>query len=381
MDDEVEFEPDFSAIAEALQTSPVYIDPSVSDAVTEADLAALSGDLQARDEVFHVIVIPLEIGSSWSEAQVATLVHRELQDPGQYVVSRVSYDGRWDLTVVPSGVSEDRQLWYASNAAGNIYPGDLGQQLLELFALYDAGEAEAVWDAQMETSGVRQPSSTEEDGALPVPIDGWVVGALGMAALITAVVVWRRRLRRQGRLTLTKRTLGRISAAQSESWRRRADEALARLGEEIGRHEISAEADRAAWTAALDHYDVASAALARSADAADSLGAIVVAERGLDALEAALDHRTWQPTRGCFFNPLHEAASTEVAWETEAGSIKAPACGACAQDMKRGREPEFLNLPYREAVVHYTDAHAEPWSSTGFGALDEDLVEAWRHHR
>lgn len=378
MNDDEEFDPDFAAIAESLGESPLYLDPSVSDAIADEDLAELIGELEGREDPVFVVAIPLTISSDWSQAQVASIVRRESGESGTYLVTRENYDGTWEVEPVAAGVAEDRDLWYAASAARRIHPADLGEQLLETLELYDSGEAEAAWNEQMESSGIRQQPDDGTDGGL-LPIDGWIVGALGMAAVIAALAVWRQRTKEKKRLALSKRTVSRISNAQTTSWRRRAETALAQLGERIGQHEITDESDREAWTAALDHYDVASEVLRRGEAAADSVGAFIVAERGIEALEAAVAHRTWEPTRQCFFNPLHGPSATQVDWRTDAGTVSVPACAACAKDVtQHRREPDFLNLPYHDTVVHYVDAEAEPWSSTGYGSLEPDLVSAWR---
>ena len=44
--------------------------------------------------------------------------------------------------------------------------------------------------------------------------------------------------------------------------------------------------------------------------------------------------------------------------------------------VRKHREPDFLDLPVGDTVVHYVDVdtEAEPWASTGYGSLDPDLL-------
>jgi hypothetical protein len=106
------------------------------------------------------------------------------------------------------------------------------------------------------------------------------------------------------------------------------------------------------------------------------VGALVLARRGDDALDHAVAGQPWAPTAVCFFNPLHGAATTTVTWQTKAGSRDVPSCGECRSAVRRKKEPDFLDLPVGDTVVHYVDADAdaEPWASTGYGSLDPDLL-------
>lgn len=380
MDDEEVYEPDFGQIAAALADSPVYVDPSISDTVSADDIATLTALIDDIDGDVYILAVPLPIvDAEWTAAQFAAVVSREAGGTGTYIITQVRHGGNWESSTHAVGVTEDRELRNSAFAATQFYPADLGRQLVETMELHAAGEGTAARDEIIESYPTQDMTRPEDESEGFLPIDGWLVGALGMAALITAVAVWRQRRSRRRALALSRRAVSRISDAQAVSWRRRAESAHARLGDRIGQHEIGEGSDRGAWEAALDHYDVAGEVLARSDDAADAIGAFIVAERGLEALEAAVEDRAWTPTGLCFFNPLHGDATTEVPWRTDAGSIDAPACSTCEADIqKRRQEPEFLDLPLRGRVVHYTEAEAEPWSSTGYGSLDEDLIGAWR---
>jgi hypothetical protein len=88
----------------------------------------------------------------------------------------------------------------------------------------------------------------------------------------------------------------------------------------------------------------------------------------------------WTPVAVCFFNPLHGAATTQATWSTPAGTRDVPSCGSCRALVRKKKEPDFLDLPVGDTVVHYVDADssAEPWASTGYGSLDPNLLERVR---
>jgi hypothetical protein len=130
------------------------------------------------------------------------------------------------------------------------------------------------------------------------------------------------------------------------------------------------------WRAALDHYDLGRRILDRKHSPADAVGAQVLAERGQEALAAALAGKTWTPKAGCFFNPGHGEGRSRGQWRGQHGTIAVPACAACARALGKGQEPkDILDFVVHERVAHYFDLDLGVWSETGYGSLDTDLVQ------
>ncbi|TDE10631.1 hypothetical protein [Jiangella asiatica] len=377
--DEPVYEPDPAAIAADLADDGVHLDPSLADAVTAEQLDAITSFVAAVDHQVFVLAVPLDYGSDISSNQLVSLVHRELPEDGVYFVSAGS--DRWRIDTTTYRVSTDNENALATYVAMDRYPSDLGEQLRETLEIYTSGNARQEYD---EHSQERQDSgTTQSDPGEPAQVLGMDAPvAVGLGAALVAVVVlgWLLTRRRHPRadVTLKRRALQRISSAQTREWRRRAETESAALGERIRELEIGHGADSEAWAAALDHYQAATAVLDRSADAADSIGAIVLTRRGDDALDHAVAGRAWTPTVACFFNPLHGPATTTSPWSTSAGSRDVPCCADCRRDVRKRREPEILDLPTETTVMHYMDSGAEPWASTGFGALAPDLLDRLR---
>ncbi|WP_166351950.1 hypothetical protein [Phytoactinopolyspora limicola] len=381
MSDADVFEPDPAVIAADLADDGVHVDPALDGVITDDQLAQITALVADADSPIFVVAVPLAHGADLSPNQLVTLVNRELQEDGTFFVSRGSVEYNWSLESTSYGVRSDNSDLFARSVAADRYPSDLGLQVRDTLEIYTSGEAEAVYFEHFPDRAESGTAQSSGDGE-PTQVLGMDVPvAIGVAAVLVAVLVGlhRRRRRRLG-VRLKRRALQRISSAQTLEWRRRAEAECAALGERIRELEIDQRSDSTAWGAALDHYQAATAILDRSEEAADSIGAMVLSRRGDDALEHAVAGRQWTPTVACFFNPLHGPATTTAPWETSAGSREVPCCRACRRHIGRRREPEILDLPTEDTVVHYMDSGAEPWASTGFGALTPDLLNHL-HHR
>ncbi|GAA3527300.1 hypothetical protein GCM10022234_25650 [Aeromicrobium panaciterrae] len=370
------YAPDVAKIVADLRDGQVHLDASTADAITPQQLTQLKKTITGADTPIYVIVAPLG-HDDLSPIQLVSLVHRELPEDGIYFVSRPVYDGRWDLASTSYGVVTDNANNLAGYVATELYPADLGLQLLKATELVATGTAREAYDdtfPERQTSSSTSPGGDSNDilGMSP-PVFGVSLG-VAIAVLLAVLGVVRRRFTAGRDLQITGRALERISTAQTQDWRRRAQSETDALGERIKQLQISEGSDPQAWTAALDHYDAAGEVLKRSAEAADSIGALVLARRGEDALDHAVVGKPWSPSVVCFFNPLHGHATATVRWTTPAGSRDVPCCAPCRKTVRRKRTPDFLDLPVGDTVVHYVDAAVEPWASTGYGSLDPDLL-------
>ncbi|MBB5791720.1 hypothetical protein [Jiangella mangrovi] len=375
MSDETVYQPDPAAIAADLADDGVHVDASLAGQVTPAQLTELADLVDGTDPAVFVLAVPLNFSVDVSANQLVTLVHQQLPESdgdGVYFVSRGSVDYGWSTETTSYGVQTDNENALATYVAGDLYPSALGDQLIEAVDLFTSGTAREVYEEQHPDDSVPSGSSSaDDDGSGSVLL--WV--GLAVAAAVAVVALLLRRRRPRGDVELKRQALQRISSAQTREWRRRAETETAALGERIRALEIERGDDSDTWSAALDHYQAATAILDRSDAAADAIGALVLARRGDDALGHAADGGTWTPSVACFFNPLHGPATTKATWKTAAGKRDVPCCGACRRDIGKRREPEILDLPTGDTVVHYMDSGAEPWASTGFGALAPDLLD------
>ncbi|WP_157574841.1 hypothetical protein [Jiangella muralis] len=373
---DVVYQPDPAAIAADLADDGVHVDPSLAGEFAAEQVTTLAAAVDDADQPVFVLVVPLSYDSEVSANQLVSLVHKEAPADGVYFVTNRSGDG-WRVQSTTYNAVTNNEDALATYVAGDKYPSDLVLQVNETVGIFASGNAEQQYEEHF-PDRQETVTSTGDDGSSQVlGMDPPVAIGAGIALAVVVAVLLRRR-RPRGEVTLKRRALRRISSAQTSDWRRRAETETAALGERIQALEIEHGDDGATWAAALDHYQAATAILDRSEAAADSIGALVLARRGDDALSHAADGRSWTPTAACFFNPLHGPATTKAPWKTAAGTRNVPCCGACRRDLGKRREPEILDLPTGDTVVHYMDAGAEPWASTGFGALAPDLLDRLR---
>ncbi|SDU62942.1 hypothetical protein [Jiangella alkaliphila] len=368
---EAVYEPDPAVIAADLADDGIHVDPTLAELVSADDLAA---QVDGADPAVFVLAVPLDYSVDVSANQLVALVREELPAGGDgvYFVSAGSVESGWRTDTTSYGVSTNNENALATYVAGDLYPSSLGDQLAETVEIFTSGDAEAVYEEQFPERATSGSGSDSDDGGVGPVVLG--VG-LAVAAVAAVVALLLRRRGPRGDVELKRRALQRISSAQTREWRRRAETETAALGERIRALEIERGDDSATWAAALDHYQAATAILDRSDAAADAIGALVLARRGDDALGHAADGSSWTPAVACFFNPLHGPATTKAKWRTAAGNRDVPCCEACRRDIGKRREPEILDLPTGDTVVHYMDSGAEPWASTGFGALAPDLLD------
>lgn len=377
-EDEVAYQPDPAAIAADLADDGVHIDPAVAESVRADDLEGIVEMVGGADPPVFVLAVPLDYRSDLSANQLVSLVYGDFSEDGVYFVAHHSGVGEWRVEATSYDVVTNNEHALATYVAGDKYPVDLGAQLRKTVELYTTGTAEQEYAKQF-PERQETVTSTGDGSSQVLGMDPPVAVGVGAAlAVVVAVVVLLRRRRPRGEVVLKRRALQRVSSAQTREWRRRAETETAALGERIRELEIEHGDDDATWAATLDHYQAATAILDRSDDAADAIGALVLARRGDDALSHAADGRSWTPAVACFFNPLHGPATTKARWRTPAGARDVPCCEACRRDVGKRREPDILDLPTGDTVVHYMDSGAEPWASTGFGALTPDLLDRLR---
>ncbi len=136
----------------------------------------------------------------------------------------------------------------------------------------------------------------------------------------------------------------------------------ARLAHEIGRKKRPDER-------AVDLEVAARMALERDGTPIDDLGALVLAERGREALKGNERER-------CYFDPRHPGPAKPTRWTTGRATVHVPACKACAAAIAADKVPDSVwdgDRPYwqRETV----------WARTGFGALRRDMRAALAEDR
>lgn len=186
----------------------------------------------------------------------------------------------------------------------------------------------------------------------------WLVG--GVVGLPVFAVATYRELRARG----TRGRHGGPGDAPSAATRRHAEKAVERLSVAL-----AAATDPPDRAFAL--REAAGMALDRRRDGdLDDLGALVLAEQGLELLD------TGGVRPRCFYDPRHGPARGDTRWTQGGRTVAVPACRACARRVRGRRAPASLvhdGRPYWE--------RRSVWARTGFGTLDPDVRRALTQER
>ncbi|WP_447645648.1 hypothetical protein [Nocardioides zeae] len=207
------------------------------------------------------------------------------------------------------------------------------------------------------------------------------------AVVVVAVVLVaasRRRPRPRRAFTLPDSVLSRVREAEADELRRRARSAVVVLGERIDGASLGARDDAETWQSALDHYEAAGRLVpddGSEPDVLDVVGAIVLADRGEQALAATRRRKGLVFTTPCFLNPLHGTGRRQDTVTHGRFRVDAPVCDRCHADLKAGRRPDILDVVEDGRAEHYFETSREPWASTGYGALQPDLLTLIRSRR
>ena len=408
-------------IVRALESSTVYLGPGTKSWLTPAQIREIEAAVsKGHLPVKVVLAQPADTSSIKSGDDLLVRLHDAGAPDGLYV----GIDNVWHLRsgdklyqpYLGSGTNidqlnlalqqwgdvageddltdtVDRYLSYGDD--GNPLP--FGDGLVQVVQHLAKGEVDTL--ARVGEDGLtaslakhRSTTSTGSTGSAGSPNGNggaatpWIIGG-GVVLLLAAGAVGLRRLGRRssrrpgGAFVLPDSVLDRVREAEAAETRRRARADVVALGERIDATDLDAHASELAatsWQTALDHYDAAARLMPSDAtaevDLLDAVGAIVLAQRGDGALTAALASKAYVPTTPCFLNPLHGNGDRTQLVEHGGVRVKAPLCRRCRADLKAHRRPDILTVVVRGKPEHYFETGREPWASTGFGALEPDLV-------
>lgn len=374
-------------IQQALDETGVWVAPALRSAVDDADVATISTQLSTLDRPTFLVIHDLRDSDAFGgdPAELLTQLHDRSGIDGLYLSPQ--FFGGPERFIVDArgwGTEDDAREAIAVADVRHEEDGlvdDLGAYFVELATLMADGTAREAYEAEVvPTFGTHSSTSSpyDDEGVS----DGLVGAGIGAALALVAVGVWwRRRARRKQVLHLPASVVATARAARDSTLERRAEESALALGEAIDAAEIDPVAhDAAAWQQALDHYEGAQRVLRGSSnDVLDVVGAIVLAERGEEALAAALAGKAFVPGPRCYLHPLHTGRVSRAVVESGGRRVDVPVCQACRAALKAGKTPDVLDVERRGRPVHYFEADAEPWASTGYGTLQPDLID--RLHR
>ncbi|MEU7642821.1 hypothetical protein [Streptomyces sp. NPDC039016] len=363
-------------IADALRTSPVYVDPSLSAAVDAADQRALVQQIQQSHLPIRVVLVPLVEGDNWGgkPEQLTEVVHDRM-------------GGGPAILITPGGFTDDieARAWpthshQAENAAASVYFDDsmkgagLAKRISRAIDVIKAGNGDQVY--QRLTAHLGTPSSRPSGSGTPKSATGQATSpvvrivALAAGPVLVLAAGWLL-LRRRSRLrdfgtpfALPRSVFAAAHKADEDGLRERAGEEVVRLGEESR----AATGDPAAVERALDAYAAAGTVLDRARGVPDLAGVFALVAEGRSALSPA---PAALPL--CFFHPLHGPAARRIPWRPlgRREQLRVAACDTCLRAVRARRAPEVLTDRLDGNVVPYFEVPAEQslWAATGYGSL------------
>ncbi|MFD8230880.1 hypothetical protein ACFV20_03110 [Streptomyces sp. NPDC059696] len=378
-------------IAEALRTSPVYVDDSYADAVSPSRQRQLADRIHRTGLPIKVVLTPLTKGDAFDgDSEVlAGIVRDRLPDRRELIVITTDSDFPDSLEGYewPSDAHQTRDAVAAAgflDETRDAGPADLTAKAVDLVAegkgqqRYE--EATAALDGPSPhptKSGPASASSSGKSGSGSGSGEsgygrtGWwlllAVPALAVTALATRAALLRSRKRSPAFPHLVFAT---ARAADEARVRHRAEAEVLALGEATQAADV---ATTPGLQQALDAYAAAGTVLDKARGLPDLAGALALAQEG----QGALTDSPGLPL--CFFNPLHGRAALRTGWRPlgRRDRLDAAVCQDCADALRDHRAPEVLTdtddngrtVPYFELP-----AGRSVWSATGYGSLMSPLA-------
>ncbi|MCK9869668.1 hypothetical protein MRI28_08370 [Nocardiopsis dassonvillei] len=393
------------AVADALEESPVYVDPAYESAFPAEDQERVAGAIESSGLDLYVIAVPLTGGDAWGgdPATLVSVVHdRRGGGEGHYL----AYDevSGYHGTDFGPGAQEAAPAHYGALTASYATDFD-GSMLQQADAAVEAAlsdDPRAAYEAALQAyeeanSHITDPGgesgtgsqSASDTGSGPLVAVGSAVAVL--LALVLALLVRNRLTARRGRRRAASITqhaaFDNADRAQLDSLVEQAERDLIEVGERLSR----VDADPGAGTRsgqslqrALDARSAAAAVhdrmAAEGATLPDAVGVLVLLDIAEDALESAAGgSRSAVRRRHCYANPLHGTNTKVTPWREFGGTrtIRVPLCADCAKAVRDRARPVVLPAEHEGAQVPYYEVPAEEsvWAATGYGTLTDDLVQ------
>ncbi len=330
----------------ALQTSPVYNDPTAEKALADTEAAQVLADVQAAGSPLYVAVLPASVlGSYGGDPQkVIIALQQALGRNGTFAVVsgnkfRVGNDTGLDVTAI-------------ANTAYNDHRSEGVAAVLSAFA-GSLGTVTSGSDTGGTTGGVvvSDPTSSSGSGSL-LPIAGLlVVGGAGVALLA----------RRSSKNAKNR------AAANLAEVKPVFEEDVTKFGEDVNALPLDIDAAtttddmRQHYASALNAYDTAKAKL----DAAPTTMALHDVSAALEdgrynlACVTALQAGQPLPERRapCFFNPGHGPSVQDVSWTPAGGQARSvPVCVECADRLARGVDVDAKTVLVAGQPTQYWNA-------------------------
>ncbi|GAB2876740.1 hypothetical protein GCM10027074_51010 [Streptomyces deserti] len=360
-------------IANALRTSPVYVDQAYADAVPPPRQRQLAAQIKKTDLPIKIVLTPLTKGDAFNgDSDVLAAVIRDRLPRRELILLTTDSDFTDSLNGYewPSDTHQTRD---AAAAVGLMdetrHAGlaDLTAKAVELVAEGKGTEAyeQAVRDLDAEAAPSRKAPARAGNPSSTAP-NWWLWPLIAVPALALTAVTARALLRRPRTPSVPQVVFATSRKADERALRRRAEAEVLALGEAT-RSADPATAD-VDLQKALDAYTAAGTVLDAARGIPDLAGVLALTAEGHDALTPG------ESLPLCFFNPLHGRATTRTTWRPlgRRDHLHVAACAQCTESVRLRRAPEVLTDRTADGrTVPYFELPAERsvWAATGYGSL------------
>ncbi|MEU0168482.1 hypothetical protein ABZ214_24005 [Streptomyces iakyrus] len=359
-------------IANALRTSPVYVDEAYAEAVPPSRQRQLADRIRRTGLPIKVVLTPLTKGDAFDGESdlLAGTVRDRLPQRRDLVL--ITSDGDFPDSLQgyewPGHTHQARKAVTAAGFLDEMRDAGLADLTAKAVDLVAEGKGEQRYEEAMgDLGGSARPtqsgSGTAGSGS---GMTGWwlfiAVPALALTALATRAALLRSR---RPSPAVPHVVFATARAADEARVRRRAEAEVLALGEATRAADVAATPG---LQQALDAYAAAGTVLDGARGLPDLAGALALAQEGRDAL-------TGSPGLPlCFFNPLHGRAALRTGWRPlgRRDRLDVAVCQECADALRNRRAPEVLpdtdedgrRVPYFEVP-----AGRSAWAPSGYGSL------------
>ncbi|MFF2012710.1 hypothetical protein ACFVWY_27050 [Streptomyces sp. NPDC058195] len=361
--------PSAAAIARALASSPVYVDPSFAAAVNASQQQDLADQITRTGLPVKVALVPLEKGDAYDgEARALASVLKERLGLRRLILITNDSYGKWLTgTEWPTDAHQTRDAAAAVGFLEELDDAGLAARISRAVDLVKDKKGTEVYRA--ETARIDREHSARPE--VRENVSGSSGGGTGtvlvtvvavLAAAGAVFLVRRRRTPRPTAFAFPDAVFAADLAADEAGLRRRAADELLALGRAVEDAESTP-----GLGGVLDAYDAAGRVLDAAQGLPDLAGVLALVAEGRSALAGS------PALPLCFFDPRHGTAVRRTVWRPLGRRERADVavCEDCGQCLRARRAPRVLAVRDRGRTVPYFEVPAERslWAATGYGSL------------
>ncbi|RAJ40460.1 hypothetical protein K353_03352 [Kitasatospora sp. SolWspMP-SS2h] len=361
-----------ASIAEALKTSPVYVDPAFAAAVTPAQQQQLTEQIAATGLPVKVVLVPLQKGDAFdgSAKAMAAVVQERLGQSPLIMVTSDDYGSWLNGFEWPADTHQVRDSANAVGLLKELKDAGLAAKVGRVIDLVATGKGTEVYKAEADRVDREYSARPHTDDTPGASSSSSATGPFALAAALVlalvvgaALVARSRRRPRHTAFTFPDAVFAADRAADEAGLRRQAADEVLALGAALD----EADGSTPGLGRALDAYDAAGRVLDGADGIPDLAGVLALAAEG----RAALAPEPRLPL--CFFDPRHGTAARRTTWRPlgRRERVDVAVCADCGQALKARRSPQVLAVRDQGRTVPYFEVPADRslWAATGYGSL------------